>query len=133
MFQHSLLMPTFPPTFVASLPSVSNHPPSPSIPGTNLRLAESLFKSNSVHRFPSVQYLCSECRRTVKCSDVSVQTNARLRLLSPTTSEDGLVEEKPWVPVEVKPLVQGPFFGYTRRVSQEKGSSPCTIPGMHHV
>ncbi|CAF0736343.1 unnamed protein product [Rotaria sordida] len=107
--QHSVLIPTFPPTFVAphSLLTTTTITPSnntqtmSTIATTNdsLRLAaETLFKSNSVLRSPLTQFICSDCHRTVKRCDVSVQTSldnntndnatSRLRLVSLTSSDD---------------------------------------------
>ena len=108
--QHSILVPTFPPTFLAPPPLLTTTTISPSnntqtactfsTINDNLRLvAEALFKSNSVHRSPSTQFVCSNCHRTIKRCDISIQTSlhdntndkesSRLRLVSFTSSDDG--------------------------------------------
>jgi hypothetical protein len=105
----------------------------------SLRLAaETLFKSNSVHRFPSNQFICSDCHRTVKCCDVSVQTSldndttSRLRLVSLTASDDGLSGDSAWLSLDSRMATQEYQMGSTRQVFHDKLSS-CSIPGMHHV
>jgi len=109
----------------------------------SLRLAaETLFKSNSVHRFPSNQFICSDCHRTVKRCDVSVQTSldddtnhnttSRLRLVSLTASDDGLSGDSAWLSLDSRMATQEYQMGNTRQVFHDKLSS-CSIPGMHHV
>ncbi len=154
--QRSVLIPTFPPTFIAPtqlLPrtkttsSSVNTQTMPNVTTTNdsLRLAaEALFKSNSVHRFPSNQYICSDCHRTVKRCDVSVQTSldddknhnttSRLRLVSLTSSDDGLGGDGTWLSLDSPHshmTTQEYHMGNTRQ-GYDKLSS-CKIPGMHHV
>jgi hypothetical protein len=148
--QHSFLIPTFPPIFVAPLtmlntttPSSSTTTPTTPVPTDNLRLAESLFKSNSVHRYPSTYFICSNCHRTVKFSDVSVQTSlddpgttSRVRVVSLTSSDDGLHNNTAWVSLEphhAHMTVQEYQMGNARRPSQDLGLPSSSIPGMHHV
>ena len=97
--QRPVLLPTFPPTFFAppTLLTTTNR-----LPVENVRrTAETLFKSNSVHRFPTNTFVCSHCERLVKQCDVSVQTSltanqnhhetepSRLRLVSTSSTDDG--------------------------------------------
>jgi hypothetical protein len=63
----------------------------------NLHPAELLFKSNTVRRYPSTHFSCSNCHQTIKCCDVSVQTSlddngsiSRKRVVLLTASDDGL-------------------------------------------
>jgi hypothetical protein len=111
--------------------------------------AEALFKSNSVHRSPSNQFLCSNCHRTVKCCDVSVQTclddktnhntTSRLRLVSLASSDDGLSGDGTWLSLDSSHLHM-PAQEYqpsnTKQAFQDKGYgevSNSSIPRMHHV
>ena len=150
--QRSILIPTFPPTFVAppallttTSSSSVNSQPTPNITTTadSLRLtAEALFKSNSVHRFPSTQFQCSDCQRIVKRCDVSVQTSlennnkSRLRLVSLTSSDDGLTGDGPWLSLDspyTRTATQEYPLGHTRQVIYENEVPSRTIPRMHHV
>ncbi|CAF0883940.1 unnamed protein product [Adineta steineri] len=162
--QRSILIPTFPPTFMAQLPSISlptttttssssvNTQTIPSMTTTNDNLraaAEALFKSNSVHRSPSQQVTCSNCQRSIKRCDVSVQTSlddksddsatSRLRLVSLTSSDDGHSGDGSWLPLDSPhpPLVvQEHPTSFSRPISQHKGYdaiSVRSIPRMHHV
>ena len=155
--QHSMMMPTFPPTFITSLammqsnsnvPSVTQSPTSNTLATANekLRLAESLFKSTSVHRYPSTNFVCSNCNRTLKCADVSIQTSldesvsrgstSRLRVVSLTSSDDGTGGDAGWLsldPHHAPMTVQEYQLGQTRRPSHDPGFSSFSIPGMHHV
>lgn len=161
--QRSILIPTFPPTFLAPPPlltattttssSVNTQTISNATTATdNLRItAETLFKSNSVNRFPSNQFICSDCHRTVKCCDVSVQTSldsdntnynagSRLRLVSLTSSDDGLGGgDGAWLSLDSphpRTTAQEYQTGNTRQVLHDKRYNElpsCTIPGMHYV
>lgn len=143
-------MPTFPPSFVAPPPllTATTSIPSKNIQTTNdsLRLAaETLFKSNSVHRYPSTQFICSDCHRIVKCCDVSVQASLnddnnnvtpRLRLVSLTSSDDGLNNEDAWLSFDSGTANQKYPMNHTRQAFQDKDYDDCstsTIPKMHHV
>jgi hypothetical protein len=55
--QHTVIVPTFPPTFATAL-----------CINDNLRQVE------TIHPYPSKSFICSNCHKTVKYSDVSVQT-----------------------------------------------------------
>ena len=115
--QRSILMPTFPPTFVAppsfltASPSVSAVPPWTGSQTENLRLAaEALFKSNSVHRSPSTNYFCSNCRQSVQRCDASIQASldgtvnraqaSRLRLISMASDDEGLASDGAWLSID---------------------------------
>jgi hypothetical protein len=128
----------------------STTPPSPVViqPTTttitnNLRLAESLFKSNTVHRYPSTHFICSNCHQTVKCCDVSVQTSlddhgtpSRARVISLTASDDGINTDTIRASLEHHHghmTVQEYQMGNTRRPSEDLGLSFNSIPQMHHV
>jgi hypothetical protein len=147
--QHSILIPTFPPTFVTSIPMVntttsSSSPSSVLQPTTttvadNLRLAESLFKSTTVHRYPSSHYICSNCHQTIKCCDVSVQTSldehsttSRIRGISFTPSDDD-INTISLEPHHAHMTIQAYQLGNTRRSSQDAELSSSSIPQMHHV
>ena len=116
----------------------------------NLRLAaEALFKSNSVHRSPSTQFICSDCHRTVKRCDVAVQTcldnntqsnaTSRLRLVSLTASDDGLGGDGTWLSLDSPHphmVSQEYQTNNTRQTLQHKkydDISLRSIPRMHHV
>jgi hypothetical protein len=113
------------------------------LPNDNLRLAaETLFKSNSVHRFPSTQFICSDCHRTVKCCDVSVQTSldenttSRVRLVSLTSSDDGLNNDAAWLSLDSRMANQEYQSGNTKQIFYDKESDKLpsrSIPRMHHV
>jgi hypothetical protein len=152
--QHSVVIPTFPPTFVTSFSMVNTTSSSPSIvtqttptatiATDNLRLAQSLFKSNSVHRYPSTHFICSNCHQTVKCCDVSVQTSlddqnttSRIRVVSLTSSDDGL-HSSDTTTISLEPhhahmTLQQYQMGNVRRPSQDAGLPSNSIPQMHHV
>ncbi|CAF2872436.1 unnamed protein product [Rotaria sp. Silwood2] len=155
--QCSVLMPTFPPAFVAPPPLFTTTTIRPSkntqtlssMTTTNdsLRLAaEALFKSNSVHRFPSTQFMCSDCHRIVKRCDVSVQTSldnvtnhdatSRLRLVSLTSSDDGLNGDDAWLSFDSQMTGQKYQMNHSKQALQSEGYdelSTCLIPKMHHV
>lgn len=151
------MLPTFPPTFVAPPPLLTTtttttnpllkNPQTDKTTHENLRFAaEALFKSNSVDRSPSTHFICSDCRRTVKLCDVSVQASldnksgdngrSRLRLVSLTSSDDGLTNDDAW-------------FSYDSNTTSRKGAmnhgkqtlnddlyddlSTGTIPKLQHV
>lgn len=143
------MIPTFPPSFVAlptliSTASSSTSNNTQTIPpfetnDENLRLAaEALFKSNSVHRSPSTQFVCSDCRRIVKRCDVSVQASlddnvaydgkSRLRLVSLTSSDDGLNNEDAWLSLDSRLADKRSQINQT---CQKDGY--FSIPKMHHV
>jgi hypothetical protein len=153
--QRSVSIPTFPPTFV-SLPSLLtttsspvNPQPTPNVTTTadNLRLtAQALFKSNSVHRSPSTQFQCSDCHRIVKRCDVSVQTSldektnpnttSRIRLVSLTSSDDGLTGDGTWLSLDsphARMATQEYPIGHTRQALHDHEVSSRSIPRMHHV
>jgi len=130
--QRTIVMPTFPPIFVPPPPLLTapTQPPPPS--NENLRLAEALFKSNSVNRSPSTLFTCSNCSQTMKRCDVSVQTSldkpnkfnstSRLRLISSTSDEDITNEnDGAWLSLESKPIIP------------EKRFSTSNIPGVFDV
>jgi hypothetical protein len=160
--QRNIVIPTFPPTFVAPPPLINttatttsssvNTQTMSNVTTTtdSLRLAaEVLFKSNSVHRSPSNQFICSNCHRTVKSCDVSVQTSldddtdhnttSRLRLVSLTSSDDGLSGDGAWFSLDSpRPRIatQEYQMGNTRPTVHDKGYdelSSRSIPRMHHV
>jgi len=156
--QRSILIPTFPPSFVAppsfltTATTSVNTQTTPNITTTadSLRLtAEALFKSNSVHRFPSTQFTCSDCHRTVKRCDVSVQTSlddntnhnatSRLRLVSLTSSDDGVSSDGAWLSLDSpisRMTTQEYQMGNTRQVFHDNTYdelSSSSIPGMYHV
>ncbi|CAF1679096.1 unnamed protein product, partial [Adineta ricciae] len=151
--QRSMVLPTFPPTFVPLLPPTStvttpliNTPTVPLMTTTNdnLRMAaETLFKSNSVHRSPSTQYICSECHRTVRRCDVSVQASlddrsnqndpSRLRLVSLPTSDDGA-----WLTLDSPPafsIVQETSLKNAKQTFEQRNYNDVSVrplPRMHH-
>ncbi len=159
--QRSVLIPTFPPSFVAAPSFLTTTPSSVNTQTTsnvmttttadnNLRLtAEALFKSNSVHRSPSTQFQCPDCHRIVKRCDVSVQTSlddktdpkttSRLRLVSLTSSDDGLAGDGTWLSLDsphARMATQEYQKGHTKQVlhdNQYNEVSLRSIPGMHHV
>jgi hypothetical protein len=145
-----MIIPTFPPTFVTSLPLINTATSSSpvtnqntKIAADNLRLAESLFKSNTVHRYPSTYFICSNCHRTVKCCDVSVQTTlhdhgttSRIHVVTLTASDDELNRDTPWISLEPHHehmILQEYQMGYLGRPSQDAGLASNSIPQMHHV
>ncbi|CAF2390746.1 unnamed protein product [Rotaria sp. Silwood2] len=69
-----VIIPTFPPIFVTPLPlHNTTSSPSPVVTSTitdDFHLAESLFKLNTVHRYPSSHFICSNCHRTIKYCDI---------------------------------------------------------------
>ncbi|CAF0773524.1 unnamed protein product [Rotaria sp. Silwood1] len=154
--QRSVLIPTFPPTFVAppplltttTMPAFNNTQTISATSTTNdsLRLAaEALFKSNSVHRSPSTQFICSDCHQIVKRCDVGVQTSldnntnhnitSRLRLVSLTSSDDGLSNDDAWVSFDSQLTGQRYQMNHTRQALKNEGHnelSTCSIPKMHH-
>jgi hypothetical protein len=116
----------------------------------NLRLtAEALFKSSSVHRSPSAQFTCSDCHRTVKRCDVSVQTSlddninhngiSRLRLVSLTSSDDGLNGDGAWLSLDSshpRMTTQEYQMNDTKNVFRDKKYEELpasSIPGMYYV
>ncbi|CAF1263493.1 unnamed protein product [Adineta ricciae] len=150
--QHSVMIPTFPPMFVTPLPLLntmtSPSPVTSQVPSTsisdNLRLAESLFKTNNVHRYPSKHFICSKCYQTVKCCDVSVQTSlddhnraSRNHRMSLSVFDDELDPDPVRTSSELHHhlmTVQEYQMGNTRRSSQDLSSqSSNSIPQMHHV
>ncbi|UJR08997.1 hypothetical protein I4U23_013247 [Adineta vaga] len=152
-FQHSVIIPTFPPTFVTPLPLfntttspspvVIQTPVSTTTAADNLHLAESLFKTNTVHRYPSTHFICSKCHQTIKCCDVSVQTSlddhnhtSRNHRISLTLSDDELSHNSVRKSLEshhAHMTVQEYRMGNTRRPSQDLTLSSDLIPQMHHV
>ncbi len=139
-----------PPTVLTTTTSSSVNPqPTPNITtkADSLRLtAEALFKSNSVHRFPSTQFQCSDCNRIVKRCDVSVQTSlndktnpnntSRLRLVSLTSSDDGLTGDGPWLSLDSphnRMATQEYPMAHTKQVLHDNEVPSRTIPRMHHV
>ena len=92
--QHTVIVPTFPPTFATAL-----------YVNDNRRQAETV----------RPQFICSNCRRTVKCSDANVQTS----------SDDGLSKS----PMTVKEYQQGNI----KQTSLGSILSSKSIPQMHHV
>ncbi|CAF4769642.1 unnamed protein product, partial [Rotaria magnacalcarata] len=155
--ERSVLIPTFPPTIVAPprflttipVPSSNSTQNMSSISTTNanLRLAsEALFKSNSVHRYPSTQFTCSDCHRIVRVCDVSVQASldnkidenaaSRLRLVSLTSSDDGLAGDDAWFSFDSPLNGQKNHTNHPIQVLKDErydGLSKCTLPKMHHV
>ncbi|CAF3148262.1 unnamed protein product [Rotaria sp. Silwood2] len=148
--QHTIVIPTFPPTFVTSLPLFNTTNSSSTIVTQtkpiaidNLRLAETLFKSNTVHRYPSTHFICSNCHRTIKCCDVSIQTSlddhntiSRMRVISHTTSDDEFHDDKGWISSEphcTHMTVQEYQMGNTKKAFQDTGLPSNSIPQMHHV
>lgn len=149
--QRSVVLPTFPPTFVALPPmlppstaaSVTSAPVVTTSTPDNLRLAaETLFKSNSVHRSPSTQFTCSECRRTVKRCDVSVQASlsetneqsvaSRLRLVSLSASDDGHGNDGAWLSLDSPQA----HFATGKPLNQQRAYEEVPVrsmPRMHHV
>lgn len=160
--QRSVLIPTFPPTFVAppsmltttmtntSSVTTPNAASQAATAANNLRLtAETLFKSNSVHRSPSTQFLCSNCHQTVRRCDVSVQTSlddrinpqstSRLRLISLSTSDDGQTNDGAWLALDSPharlnmqeyPIDETKELLHDNRYNEV---SSRTTPRMHHV
>ena len=151
--QRSVLIPTFPPTFVAppsmfttattntsSVTTLSTASQAATA-ANNLRLtAQTLFKSNTVHRSPSTQILCSNCQQTVRRCDVSVQTSlddqminsnstSRLRLISLTGSDDGLNNDGTWLALDSRINIQEYPMDDTQQLFHESRSTPR----MHHV
>ncbi len=137
---HNVLIPTFPPTFVTSFPMHNVPTSSPSIINQtktdNLRLAESLFKSNTVHRYPSTNFICSNCHKTIKCCDVSVQTS-QIGVVPLTPSKGELNSDTGWISLEphnhIHMTVQGYQMGNTKRLSQDIGLPSNSIPQMHRI
>jgi hypothetical protein len=141
--QYSIIVPTFPPNFTTAIPLFNTsgiNQTNATVTNDNLRIAESLYKSNTVHRYPSSYFICSNCHKTVKCSDVSVQTSIddpRIRVVSLTASDDGLncnptstsLESYNHLHMTVKEYQQGS----TRRSSHEAVLSSDSIPQMHRV
>jgi hypothetical protein len=132
--QHTVIVPTFPPTFTTSFPlfntSSSINQTIATVNNDNLHLAESLYKSNNVHRYPSTYFICSNCHKTIKYSDVSVQTSLddlRRRVVSFTDSDDGNLHNHSHM--TVKEYQQG----HTRRSSHDSTLISNSIPQMHHV
>ncbi|UJR37214.1 hypothetical protein I4U23_029923 [Adineta vaga] len=155
--QRTMMLPTFPPTFVPLLPptssssttssSINTQTTVPSMAATddNLRLAaNALFKSNSVHHFPSTQFICSACNRTIKRCDASIQTSldgkpnpnevSRLRLVSLSTSDDGA-----WLSLDsphAHGAIQETPVTNTKQTFQHGNFDHVSIrpiPKMHHV
>lgn len=104
----------------------------------NLRLtAETLFKSNTVHRSPSAPFLCSNCQQTVRRCDVSVQASldeqinstatSRLRLISLTGSDDGT-----WLALD-SPHARLNMPDYPIDETKQLFRESRTTPRMHHV
>jgi hypothetical protein len=102
----------------------------------NLRLAESLFKSNTVHRYPSTNFICSNCHKTIKCCDVSVQTS-QIGVVPLTPSKGELNSDTGWISLEphnhIHMTVQGYQMGNTKRLSQDIGLPSNSIPQMHRI
>jgi hypothetical protein len=125
--------------------------PAMTTPTDNLRLtAEALFKSNSVHRCPSTQFTCSNCQKTIKCCDVSVQASlddntnhngiSRLRLVSLTSSDDGLSGgDGAWLSLDsphphmTTQEYQRNNTGQTFRDKRYEELPASSIPGMYYV
>lgn len=110
----------------------------------NLRLtAQTLFKSNSVHRSPSTQFLCSNCHQTVRRCDVSVQTSlddqminsdstSRVRLISLTGSDDGVNNDGTWLALD-SPHTRVNMQEYPMDNTQHLFHESRSTPRMHHV
>ncbi|CAF3360506.1 unnamed protein product [Rotaria socialis] len=148
---HSIVIPTFPPSFATTLQwlnatncalSADNH--SATIAAMdNLQLAETLFKSNNVHRYPSTQFTCAKCHRTVKCCDISVQTSfaddsstSRIDAVSHASPNSEHYIDSGWVPFEPHCLhmkVKKYQIGNIRKTHQDIGLRANSIPQMHHV
>ncbi len=146
-----MIIPTFPPSFATSLPllnTTTSYLPTinqtTAIVNDNLRLAESLFKSNTVHRYPSSHFICSNCHQTIKCCDVSVQTSldhldttSRKRVVSLIVGDDELTGNIARVSLEphnhAHMTVKEYQRGITRSPSQDAGLPSNSIPQMHHV
>ncbi|CAF3607078.1 unnamed protein product [Rotaria sp. Silwood1] len=151
--QHNIVIPTFPPTFVTALPllnttnssssTITQTTPTTTTAVDNLRLAEGLFKSNTVHRYPSTHFICSNCHQTIKCCDVSVQTSfddhdtiSRMRIVSHTASDDEINGDTDWVSYEphcTHMTVQEYQMGNTKKAFHDTGLPSNSIPQMHHV
>ncbi|CAF1172852.1 unnamed protein product [Rotaria sordida] len=150
---HNILIPTFPPIFVTSLPllnttnssssTVTQTPSTTTITIDNLRLSETLFKSNTVHRYPSSHFICSNCHQTIKCCDVSVQTSlddhntiSKIHVISHTASDDEFNGDTTWTSYEphgTHMTVQEYQMGHARKVSHDTGLPSNSIPQMHRV
>jgi hypothetical protein len=138
-----MVIPTFPPTYATPLPLFNTTIPSssginPTTANDNLRLAESLFKTNTVHRYPSTHYICSNCHQTIKCSDVSVQTSlddhhttSRTRVVSLTASSDGLSGGTTRVSLDHGHMTVKEY--QSGRLSQDTSLPSHSIPQMHDV
>lgn len=151
--QRSIVVPTFPPTFVTSIQWINRSNSSSPVntptmskkltPPNNLRLAESLFKSNSVLRQPSVRFVCSNCQQAVKCCDASVQTSAiddkkqcRGRIVSHTGSDDEFNNNTPWIPLEshyANMTVQEYQLGGSRKPTYQSSLPAKATPQMHDI
>jgi len=96
----------------------------------NLRFAESLFKSNTVN------FVCSNCHKTIKCCDVSVQTS-QIGVVPLTKSNDELNSNTGWISLEphnhIHMTVQEYQMGNTKKLYQDVGLSSNSIPQMHHI
>ncbi|CAF1327133.1 unnamed protein product [Rotaria magnacalcarata] len=148
---HSIVVPTFPPSFATTLQwlnatnsalSPGNH--SATIAAMdNLQLAETLFKSNNVHRYPSTHFICAKCHQKSKCCDVSVQTSfaddtstSRIDDVSHTSSNSEPYIDNGWVPFEPHcshMRVKKYQIGNIIKTHQDIGLRANSIPQMHHV
>ena len=130
-------------TTTSSSSIVTQNVPSTTTVNDNLRLAQSLFKSNTVHRYPSSHFICSNCHQTIKCCDVSVQASldehdstSRTRVISYTSSDDGLNSDATRISLEphhAHLTLQQYQMGNIKRSSQDGGLPSNAIPQMHHV
>jgi alpha-D-ribose 1-methylphosphonate 5-triphosphate diphosphatase PhnM len=143
-------MPSLLATAASSSSVITQTTPTMTTAKDSLRLAaETLFKSNSVHRYPSNNFICSDCHRTFKRCDVSVQTSlddntnygaaSRLRLVSLTASDDGLGGDGTWLsldPHQAQRTAQEYQMRNTILTPQDTRYdelSSRSMPRMHHV
>jgi hypothetical protein len=148
--QHSVIIPTFPSIFV-TLPPLLNTTTSSSSPVISqtttiatdtLPLAKSLFKSNTVHRYPSTYFICSNCHRTNKCCDVSVQTSlhdhsttSSIYVVLLTTADDEVNRDTSRISLEphhAHLVVKEYQMGYLARPSQDAALPSDATAQMHH-
>lgn len=147
--QRSILMPTFPPIFVPPPQLITTTTVTNELnTNENLRLAETLFKSNSVNRSTTTSVVCSNCSRTIKRCDVSVQTSldksnkfnltSRLRLISSTSDEETTNEnDGAWISLDSphERKVTNEFYpiNSTKSIIPENKFSTSNIPGVYDV
>ncbi|CAF0954224.1 unnamed protein product [Didymodactylos carnosus] len=157
-----LMAPTFPPTFVPASMMLNNQSrlASPSsilqqqqtrLPSENTDyvspklVAELLYKTDSVQRKTCVNYQCTQCRRNIRCSDVSVQTIENLKSLSrlrvvSMSSDDGNSSSYTDIygrpdPINEKNSEQWLALedDHCFNIREANVHSTCAIPAMHHV